>query len=79
MKWTGRRLARIILGAVFLILGLAGLVLPFLQGLLFLLIGIILLAPDVPLLDRVLKRLEVRFPKIAARAKQWRWWPGDRN
>lgn len=77
MKWLARRPIRLALGVIFLLLGLAGLALPILQGLLFLFIGIMLLAPDVPFFRHMLKWLEARFPKLAARAKRWRWWPGS--
>lgn len=79
MKWMTWRPMRIALGVVFLLLGFAGLVLPVLQGLLFLFVGIMLLAPDIPFFKRILDWLEVRFPKMAAHAKRWRWWPRKRT
>ena len=71
-----KRLIRNTLGVLFIILGLAGLVLPFLQGILFLAIGALLLSPDIkffakienyisrraPRVGRAIKRLKKRFP-----------------
>jgi uncharacterized membrane protein YbaN (DUF454 family) len=58
------RAARHILGWGLLALGIAGLVLPVLQGWLFIALGAILLAPDVPFFARVLARIEERFPAL---------------
>jgi len=66
------RYLRITLGTVLLILGFAGLVLPFLQGLLFLVLGTMLLAKDLPLFRGIARRLRVRFPRIAATADRAR-------
>lgn len=60
-----RGLARPALGVIFLALGVAGLVLPILQGVLFLFIGLSLLAPSSPFLQRQKDRLERRFPRLA--------------
>jgi uncharacterized membrane protein YbaN (DUF454 family) len=59
-----RRLVRHVVGWGFLVLGVAGLALPVLQGWLFLSIGAFLLAPDVPLFARLLNRVESRFPAV---------------
>ena len=77
MKHHARRFLRITLGMTFLLLGVAGLVLPVLQGILFLFIGIVLLAPDIPIFRRLLTQLEERFPRLAKRARRSRWWPND--
>jgi uncharacterized membrane protein YbaN (DUF454 family) len=53
-------------GWVFLILGVFGLFLPFLQGILFLLIGLILLAKTQPRFRLLRMRLKKRYPKYAA-------------
>ncbi len=66
------RYLRITLGTVLLILGFAGLALPFLQGLLFLVLGTMLLAKDLPLFRRIAQRLRVRFPRIADTADRAR-------
>ncbi len=56
---------RILLGVFSLIVGLVGLVLPILQGWLFIAIGFIFLSKDVPFFRRIQERLEKRFPQLA--------------
>lgn len=55
----------IILGWTFLLLGIAGLFLPVLQGILFLLIGLYLLSKKSPWAKKILIKLKHRFPKLA--------------
>jgi len=50
----------------FILLGIAGLFLPILQGVLFLLIGLMILSTEYVWAHNLLKKLEKRFPKIAA-------------
>jgi uncharacterized membrane protein YbaN (DUF454 family) len=59
-----RRAVRHILGWGLLILGIAGLVLPLLQGWLFIALAALLLAPDVPIFARLLSWIENRFPAL---------------
>ncbi|MGE5236285.1 MAG: hypothetical protein ACM3O7_08065 [Acidobacteriota bacterium] len=59
-----RHVLRHVVGWSFLALGLAGLVLPVLQGWLFIAIGAVLLAPDVPLFARLVCWIETRFPAV---------------
>ncbi len=66
------------LGWVFILLGIAGLFLPFLQGILFLVIGILLLSRASPRTRLLLQRLRQRYPQTAvhydtwaARARSW--------
>lgn len=72
------RLTRIILGWVCLGLGVLGLFLPFLQGVLFLAIGLVLLAREQPWAHRLLLWLRRRYPRLAemfdrahAKAEHW--------
>ncbi len=53
-------------GWVFLALGILGLFLPILQGVLFLLVGLILLAKAQPRFRLLKMRLKRRYPKYAA-------------
>ncbi len=55
---------RIVLGWFFLIFGVLGLFLPVLQGILFLLMGVMLLSPYIPLLRKGQLAMYRRFPKI---------------
>jgi uncharacterized membrane protein YbaN (DUF454 family) len=59
-----RHLIRHLAGWGFLALGVAGLFLPVLQGWLFLAIGALLLAPDVPLFARIVCWVEGRHPSV---------------
>ncbi len=59
------RLFRLTLGFFFLVLGISGLFLPFLQGLLFLALAALLFSPDLPFLARWLDRLEARHPSLS--------------
>jgi len=45
-------------------LGIPGLVLPILQGWLFLALGALLLSVDIPFFDRLVQWLEERVPRI---------------
>ncbi len=65
-------------GWAFIVLGIAGLFLPILQGILFLLIGLLILSTEYVWAHSLLQKLRTRFPKIAgqmdiARAKAARW------
>ncbi|NPV03416.1 MAG: hypothetical protein HPY67_01615 [Syntrophaceae bacterium] len=51
-----------------LLLGIAGLALPFLQGILFIVIALTILAPEVPLLRRLLETLRKRYPAAFEKA-----------
>lgn len=62
-------LVRHVFGWFFIFLGVIGLFLPILQGVLFLFIGAIILAPEVPFFQRIIKKLEGKHPRTFARAK----------
>jgi hypothetical protein len=66
------------LGYVFLMLGVFGMFLPVLQGFLFLLIGLIILARHAPWAERLLNRLRAKSPRLdraitktEAKVHQW--------
>ncbi len=67
------------LGYTFLALGVLGMFLPFLQGFLFLAIGLVILARHAAWAQRLLERLRQRYPKVgelidSAEAKAEGWW-----
>ena len=64
MRRAVGRILRHALGWGLLVLGVAGLVLPVLQGWLFIALGALLLAPDVPFFAKVLDRIEHRLPAL---------------
>jgi len=72
MKSRMKRIALLIVGWTFIVLGVAGLFLPFLKGVLFLLIGLFILSGEYVWAHKLLHRLKERFPKIAARFEHGR-------
>jgi hypothetical protein len=54
----------------FIVLGVLGIFLPILQGILFLLIGLSLLANSSPRAARILKRIRDRFPTLSKKVDQ---------
>jgi uncharacterized membrane protein YbaN (DUF454 family) len=73
-----KRALVLILGWAFIVLGIIGLFLPVLQGILFLLIGLVILSAEYAWAHRLLNKLRQRFPKIGrvadeATAKADRW------
>ncbi len=58
------------LGWTFIVLGVLGLFLPILQGILFLLIGLIILSTEYVWAHRLLGKIRERFPSVAARADE---------
>jgi uncharacterized membrane protein YbaN (DUF454 family) len=58
------RIVRIILGIVFIVLGILGLFLPILQGVLFLTIGVFLLASHLPFFGRILCWFQRKIPAL---------------
>ena len=59
-----RRMAVLAVGWGFILLGIAGLFLPILQGILFLLIGLIILSTEYVWAHHLLGRLRERFPGL---------------
>lgn len=72
IRWvdmTWRDYLRVGAGVFFFLLGIAGLVLPILQGVLFLIVSAILLAPYSLWVQKQLARFETKFPWIAEKAR----------
>lgn len=67
---TGKRIVVLIVGWAFILLGIAGLFLPVLQGILFLLIGLIILSTEYVWAHHLLSRLKERFPGTARHAER---------
>ncbi len=72
MERTLKRIALLTLGWILVILGVAGLFLPFLQGILLLLAGLWVLSLESEWAHRVFVRLGERFPRAHARLQHWR-------
>lgn len=75
-KHPAARILRVVSGVCLLILGFAGLFLPVLQGILFLVAGILLLAVDIPFFRGVIYRLQKHIPHTRKPIKHARKWLG---
>ena len=62
----------LIIGWLFLGLGILGLFLPILQGFLFIMIGLAILSTRSDSIKRLLKRMEDRYPHHHERVVIWR-------
>ncbi len=62
MKVLVKKTLILVIGWAFVLLGIAGLFLPFLQGILFILIGLLVLSKESPFARSLLLRFEKRFP-----------------
>jgi hypothetical protein len=71
MKASLKRFGMQVLGWMFILLGLAGLVLPVLQGILFLMIGLYILSRQHAWARRWMEKLERRYPAVFLRARYW--------
>lgn len=65
MRASMKRILILTLGWAFIVLGVLGLFLPILQGILFLLIGFILLSRESEWARRQLEKLKTRYPRFA--------------
>jgi uncharacterized protein len=64
MRQTVKKILILLAGWAFLLLGVVGLFLPILQGILFLIIGLLILSSEYVWAHRLLSKLSERFPKI---------------
>ncbi len=74
----------LIFGWAFILLGIVGLFLPVLQGILFLLIGLVILSSEYVWAHHLLRRLGERFPKLQsmierAKLRAERWVKREKN
>jgi len=60
-----KRVAVLIVGWAFIGLGILGLFLPILQGVLFLLVGLVILSSEYVWAHHLLRKVRERFPKVA--------------
>ncbi len=74
MRKEFKRIVVIVAGVVFIVLGLAGLALPFLQGFLFLAIGLILLSISSPRFRAWAITHTARYPKTQATLEKIEKW-----
>jgi uncharacterized protein len=74
-----KNIALQIIGYLFLVLGVLGLFLPFLQGFLFIVIGLLILAKQAPWAHNLLQRFRNQHPRAGelidrAEIKMAAWW-----
>jgi uncharacterized membrane protein YbaN (DUF454 family) len=67
-----KKIGLLIIGWLFVGLGILGLFLPILQGILFILIGLAILSSRSKLIKSFLKHLEERHPRYHERVEIWR-------
>jgi uncharacterized membrane protein YbaN (DUF454 family) len=67
-----KKLGLLIIAWFFIVLGILGLFLPFLQGILFILIGLTILSSRSETIRRFLRHLEERYPQYHKRIEIWR-------
>jgi uncharacterized membrane protein YbaN (DUF454 family) len=65
-----KRILVLIAGWGFILLGIVGLFLPILQGVLFLLVGLIILSSEYVWAHHLLSKIRERFPKLGRTADQ---------
>lgn len=65
-----KRALVLIAGWTFLLLGIAGLFLPILQGVLFIVIGLAILSSEYVWAHNLLRKLRERFPRISSKADE---------
>ena len=70
MNRHAKRVLVLIIGWSFILLGIVGLFLPILQGVLFILIGLIILSSEYVWAHHLLSKLRARFPKISRTAEE---------
>jgi uncharacterized membrane protein YbaN (DUF454 family) len=67
-----KRVGLLIIGWSFVVLGILGLFLPFLQGVLFIVIGLAILSSRSQMIRRFLKYLEEHYPHLHERVENWK-------
>ena len=78
MQTKAKKILLLLAGWSFLVIGVIGLFLPILQGMLFLMIGLVILSSEYVWAHRLLMKIRGRFPGVAkrwdeGRAKAHEW------
>ena len=71
MKRQLKRILVLCLGSFFILLGIVGLFLPFLQGILFLIVGMVILSKESKTAHRILERWKEKHPELYSRVAQF--------
>jgi len=72
MTQTIKRVLWIAAGWAFIVVGIVGLFLPFFQGTLCVIIGLIILSSEYVWAHNLLTKLRRRFPRLTGAADRWR-------
>jgi uncharacterized membrane protein YbaN (DUF454 family) len=67
-----KKLGLLIIGWLFIALGILGLFIPILQGILFIMIGLAILSSRSEMIKRFLKHLEERYPRHHEKMEIWK-------
>ena len=70
VKTLAKRVLVQSVGWIFILIGIVGLFLPILQGVLFLLIGLMILSTEYVWAHHLLRRIRQRFPKVSDKVDQ---------
>ncbi|HET6175627.1 MAG TPA: PGPGW domain-containing protein [Candidatus Sulfotelmatobacter sp.] len=70
MRAKAKKVARLFVGWGFILLGMVGLFVPFLQGVLFLIVGLLILSSEYVWANRLLQKIRTRFPGLSARFEE---------
>jgi len=63
MKQVIKKYYKLVIGYTLIVLGILGLFLPFLQGILFLAIGAIILSKESPTFHKLKEKIKAKYPK----------------
>ena len=64
MKQVIKKYYKLIIGYIFLVLGVLGLFLPVLQGILFLAIGAVILSKESPTFHKLKEKIKAKYPNF---------------
>lgn len=67
-----KKAIRLIIGVLFLVVGIAGLVLPVIPGTIFILLGLLAFSTVYEPVGRLFKRLENRYPHLHKHLAHWK-------
>ena len=67
MKTKVKKILMLLVGWAFILFGIVGLFLPFLKGILFLFVGLVILSSEYVWAHRLLSKIRNRFPRVTAR------------
>jgi uncharacterized membrane protein YbaN (DUF454 family) len=69
IKFFIKKYYKLVIGYTFIVLGIAGLFLPFLQGILFLAIGGMILSKESPRFHRLKEKIKAKYPNFYAKLR----------